>query len=83
MCSSSTEMEHLAILLHEVKMFATATPLFVMYDEFTLADVKMVFVDSLDQLVTTTIGRINATQPSGSRSLAGIESARFFSLTLT
>ena len=61
-----TENARLAVLLHEVKTFAMEIPLSIEYTELTLADVKFVFVDSLDQLVTTTIGCINATQPQSS-----------------
>jgi hypothetical protein len=63
------------MLLHELKTFAMETPLSIEYTELTLADVQMVFVDSLDQFVVTTIGHINAAQRSGP--LAGIESAGF------
>ena len=47
------------MLLHELKTFAMETPLSIEYTELTLADVQMVFVDSLDQFVVTTIGHIN------------------------
>ena len=61
-----TENARLAVLLNEVKTFAMEIPLSIEYTELTLADVELVFVDSLDQLLTTTIGRINATQPQSS-----------------
>ena len=56
-----TENGRLAMLLHEIKTFAMQTPPSIEYTELTLADIQMVFVDSLDpsQFAVTTIGHIN------------------------